>query len=196
MVAVSVAPAGAGVVLDITGGSTQSPSSDLTAGWEFEVLSTIVVNGLGLWAEGSNGLTNSHAVGLWNSDGSSLLASTTITSASTPTPWTSSDGQWLFNSIAPLTLSPGTYVIGATIAAHDPDLTRLQASATTIPEVTFVEARTSLGSSLTFPTSFSEFGTSFFGPNLRSEAVPAPLSLALLGLGFVGLAARRMMRRQ
>jgi hypothetical protein len=31
MVAVSVAPAGAGVVLDITGGSTQSPSSDLTA---------------------------------------------------------------------------------------------------------------------------------------------------------------------
>src|SRR5438552_3149843 len=74
----------AGVMLDNTGGIAINATADVVGGYLFRVTSSITVSGLGLWDEGGNGLAQNHDVGLWNSNGSILLASTTITNASTP----------------------------------------------------------------------------------------------------------------
>ncbi len=69
------------------------------------------------------------------------------------------------------------------------------ATATTIPDISFVTPRWGVSSVLEFPDSATSFGTEgFFGPNLRVTAVPEPstLALGLTGLGIaVGFALRR-----
>ena len=101
----------------------------------------MLVTGLGYWDEGANGLINNHTVGLWNSSSPSvLLASTVVNNSSAVVNSTSAAGDWRFNSISPLTLQAGTYVVGATIAATDPDLLRQQTLSVTAPGVTFLQA--------------------------------------------------------
>ncbi len=187
----------AGLVVDFTGGAPASPTGDTIGGWEFQVTSTITVNALGFWDEGANGLTNRHDVGLWDIS-QNLLASTTVTTASTPVASTSSAGQWLFNAIAPLSLTPGNYVLGATFANNDADLARLNTIATTTAGVTFVTARQSASSSLAFPTILSPgLNAGIFGPNLltqnpQTSPVPEPATLGMAGTAaVVGLVLAR-----
>src|SRR5216684_2258178 len=110
-------PVAADPVLDFTNGSEQRAFAvDATVGWKFTVAqdSTITIGGLGIFDIGKDGLIESHQIGLWNSDGSSLLASTTINTAnSTPVASTSADGNWRSTPITSLTLTPGDYVVGA-----------------------------------------------------------------------------------
>jgi hypothetical protein len=179
-------------ILDFVGGIAVSPGGDTIGGWEFNVSSPIAVDGLGLWDEGGDGLSGNHAVGLWNSDGTVLLTSTTITNASTPVGSTSPDGRWLFNDIPDLVLLPGTYVLGATFLDNDPDQARLEAAATTISTITFIQARQRTStSSLTFPDEpIGLVNDGVFGPNLQ-VAVPEPTTMFLIGSGLLGLAGFR-----
>lgn len=55
-----------------------SGTFNATLGWSFRTHQDIVVDGLGFWDFLGDGLKFPHQVGLWNSDGSVLLASTTI----------------------------------------------------------------------------------------------------------------------
>jgi hypothetical protein len=184
-------------ILDFVGGNALSPGGDTIGGWEFNVTSLITVDGLGFWDEGSNGLSGSHAIGLWNSDGTLLLAFTTINNASTPVNSTSPDGRWLFNDIPDLVLLPGTYVLGATFLDNDPDQARLEATATTISSITFVQARQrTFTSSLAFPDEpIGVVNDGVFGPNLE-VAVPEPTTMLLVGSGLLGLAGfRRKLRK-
>ncbi len=198
--ALAPSSAQAATVLDITGGYAASPMGDTIAGWSFEVTSAIMIDGLALWDEGANGLVNSHDVGLWNADGSVLLASATVDGSATPDASTSTDGCWLWTSIESITLTPGVYVMGATFKDVDADLARLQASATTVAGVTYLNARQkTLTSSLAYPDwEISDLNAGIFGANMHIADVPEPGALALLagfGLPAALFGARKLRRR-
>ena len=186
-------PARAQLVLDFTGGNANTFSGSATVGWEFTLTTTLVVTGLGFWDEGGNGLLNNHDIGLWNSnDPSQLLASTTISNGnSVPVVSTSSDGRWLFTSIVPITLQPGTYVVGATIVAFDQDLQRFGTTASTISGLTFVQGRNISSSSLAYPLASGTANDGIFGPNLQGTVVPEPSTVAQVGLGLTVLVVLR-----
>lgn len=98
--------------VDFTSGVTNT-GTNYTLGFSFTVSSPHVVNRLGYFDAGHDGLAESHAVGLWNQSTAALLASTTVTNAD---PWGPSlgDGYWFkWHDISPITLVPGvTYVVG------------------------------------------------------------------------------------
>lgn len=91
-----------------------------TVGSAFTVGSqALQVTALGYENSGLDGLDVSHQVGIWNSDGSSLLASVTVPSGTSATLKT----QWRFVDLgSPIVLSANTsYVIGANVTlTNDP----------------------------------------------------------------------------
>jgi len=131
------------------------------------VSSTLTVDGLGVWDEAPSGLTNGHTVGLWTGAGTLLAYASVATGTLVDS--TSTDGEWRFETISPVVLSPGSYVIGGTYLTSDPDLVRYFATATTRPEISFVTERECSGGcfGLTFPDSTSGIDDGVFGPNLR-----------------------------
>jgi hypothetical protein len=161
--------------------------ADTNVGWQFSVSAPITIDGLGMFDYNADGLFESHQVGLWDNSGT-LLASTTVTSASTPVPSAFARGDWLFQSIAPVALTPGTYVVGL----HDTLVSDVNMASAfkTAPQITVLAGRYSSG------TGFAEPGVSAtlpdFGPNIRIQApVPEPASMLLLGSGLGTLLLRR-----
>jgi hypothetical protein len=179
----SVRVARADLALDFTGGTANTFTGSATVGWQFAASSPLTLTALGFWDQGGNGLVNAHQVGIWNSTGT-LMASTTVTSASTPVASTSSAGDWLFNSITPVALAPGTYTIGALLPVNaDPDFQMINAAASTRDGVTWLDAADVGGSSLTEPFADSRFADGVFGPNLQVTPAPEPSPCFLLTLG-------------
>ena len=102
-------------------------------------------------------------------------------------PSASTDGQWLFESIAPLTLAPGNYELG-TLFFDDGPIAELDAPFFPIPQITVVEGVVGpLGGGFETPLSVS--GELVFGPTL--ETVPEPGLMWLLGLGSAALLLSR-----
>jgi hypothetical protein len=178
-----------------------------TVGWAFTVSTPISISALGLFDVDANGFEQTHDIGLWTSGGT-LLAFTTVTDAnSSPVGSTSSSGNWRFTTIAPLVLAAGEYVIGASFSGTNStsfgDQFVANATAFTVPGVTFDEPRLGFGPGLSFPVnSTGVLLDGFFGPNLSAvpfAAVAEPASLLLLGTGLAGLtglAAWRARRRR
>jgi hypothetical protein len=189
--------------LDFSGGGPLAPFTPAVGGWAFSVCHPVDVTALGIWDEGADGLANDHEIGLWNADGSVLLASvpTTLPTFSRPSAL-SGAGEWLFIAIDPVQLAPGSYLLGATYQASDADVIRLQATAETAAEITYLETRSIGSASLEAPLNTDPGNENgFFGPNLlvneAPEAVPSlgPTALAMLGLLIAALATRFLPRR-
>lgn len=190
--------------VDITGAGIagQNPVA-FTIGWGVDVVTPVRVTALGIWDEGSNGLLVTHEVGLWNGSGT-LLASTTVpagTAADNAVPSVQGNGQWLFEDIADIILPVGHFVLGSTSTGDD--FRANQAGFILDPALAnFDPAQFAVGANLQFPDLDAEgqLGISLFGPNFLLEPVvkpvPLPASLALLGLGLLGFAARRVIRKR
>lgn len=184
---------GANLLLDLTS-SSFSVTSDLgagqqTIGTEFTLTQTTLASGLGYIDPEKNGLTGTHAIGLWNSS-AVLLGTVTVSNASSTTASAVAGVQWFIeNFTTPLALNPGTYRVAA---FYDPATDEIALGGQIGGTSAFVQrssgyVRNNGGSSLSYPS--GSFGSDF---NTATVAVvPEPASILLFGLGALVTACRR-----
>jgi hypothetical protein len=173
--------------LSFTGGALLGPMAG-TYGWTFTVSTPVVVDNLGYFDFGGNGLSVAHDVGIWDSSGT-LLDSATVPAG---TAGSLQDG-FRYTAAPALLLPIGIYTIGG-FDPESADAITLGAIITTAPGITYGASRSIGGASLTFPTGdVHANGNSYFGPNFTFVAVPEPATSALLLLG--GMAACLARRR-
>jgi hypothetical protein len=192
-------PAGAALVLDLTSEGTPTPcgscgATGTTFGWAFSVTSPITVNGIGIFDTGADGLGGSFEAGLYTSAGV-LLRSATISDLSTVVASAAVTGQWLFESVIPIVLPAGDYIIGSVFNDTLP-LAAVGAPFTTIPSITFTGGVTSpsFDTGLQAPT--SPFGFPIFGPTLDAAEIPEPATASLFAFALAAVLARRRLSRQ
>ncbi len=123
VLAITALPAQAAPLYSITNATGLNLGNPpFTLGSSFTVNTAMQLTALGFFDDGSNGLAESHQLGLWNSSGT-LLATATV-NAGVVDPL---NGQFRYASIVPVTLLAGqSYTIGAVLdrcrRAHFPRL--------------------------------------------------------------------------
>jgi len=117
-------------------------------------------------------------VGLYDVSTQDLLASTTVTVASTPS------GDFLYQAISPVLLTPGTeYAVVGLYTAGSGDLGYLAPSGVGAdPAINFVGYSYDLNTSLDLPT--TSYLPAIFGPNFQFAPVPEPGSCGLMSAGL------------
>lgn len=173
--------------VDFTTFTTFSGDGPWTLGYKFSTNSDINVSSLGAFDLNADGFVVSHDVGLYDSVGT-LLASTTVTSSDTL------NGLFRYSDINSVLLTAGeSYFIGANGYGGSMDTYALTASdLTTASEVNYLSSAFNAGSALQFPSSLGN-SSGYYGGNFLFDSVevPEPLSIALMGLGFAGIAFSR-----
>ncbi len=149
-----------------------------TLGWLFNVSRVVEVDALGIFDSGDPGLPGSYDLGLWDLAGT-LLTSTTVTGLGDGI-----ENGFVWKSLpSVLALNPGDYVVGASGDYSTPLRGYVDGGAfNTLPGVTYIQNRFSVGASLQFPASSSgliNFG--MIGGNF-SEKLPVPAPLSLFGV--------------
>ena len=183
-------------VLSFTGGTvgTSGAGPDFNAGWEFSTSVESQLQSLGFFDFGGNGLTRSYEVGLWTVAGT-LVASTTVSTTDALV------GQFRYHSVTPVTLAAGNYIVGALVSTQLPDELLFNATVTTTPGVTFVNARNGTGPTLAVPTVVRPgFNGGLFGPSLQLVLAPEldtagavlPLAFSFVGLALLAGQRRRL----
>jgi hypothetical protein len=169
-------------LISFSGGGNATSASDQLYGWQFNVLTPIDVNSLGVFDDDNDGLDTRHEVGIFRTSDQALLASLTMPAGT---------GSALINGFryedlgSSVHLAPDSYVIAMTMPTQNGDLQSIgNSSVTTAPEIQYVTSRFDGGSSLAFPTTTGAFAEGMFGPNFRfaagPSAVPEPGAIALL----------------
>jgi hypothetical protein len=187
--------------LDATGGSRYIRGSFANFGWAFSTTEDRVVTALGLWSYTNPGLSEEHAVGIWDAS-DNLIATAVVNDTDAAVASAASDGVWRFEAILPVLLPAGDYVIGAyflTDTEHFRGSTDTAEVDVTLADwLSFGGIRISNGADGDFfqqptRTMSDEFNPGWFGPNFLSNAVPEP---ATWGLILIALAAAMRVRRR
>ena len=180
------------IAATFTSGSTPTAShagnGSTTLGWTFTANNNIFVTALGYYDKESDGLSESHDVGIFASNGT-LLFSATVPSGTSA----SIVDRFRYVSVAPFSLAAGTtYTIGATMGALASDTVENGVNGLiSDPAITISSTAsryTDVGSytSLTYPN--QHFIYNFYaGPNFQSQPVPEPSSILMLTAGATGL---------
>lgn len=186
----TAAPARAGfAAATVTGGGQAFGDGPFTLGYRFQANSSFLVDALGAYDVGANGLGAPLSVGLWT-DAGTLIASTTVTNANPLA------GGFRYNAITPVALTAGqVYRVASTDTGEgylfDPTVTFA-------PNITFLNSVFNGGTPLAFPGSIDPRpGVTYFGGSFTIQGqdvspVPAPpaAALALMGLASAGGLAR------
>lgn len=169
--------------------------SDQTVGWQFTVASPVdlTVTSLGFWdSTPADPLGQSHQVGIWTGDGSSLLGSVTVLTTS------ALSGAFRYEDVTPFTLTAGeSYLIGAAISSPFSDVYTVPATVTTDANITLTgSARNGTSAGFSAPTTVTA-GNGRIGPNFEFTVgqvgqVPEPsaLLITLTGLGLMAAVRR------
>jgi hypothetical protein len=173
--------------VDISGGTGVITGADVVAGWLFRAEDNIDVISLGMWDNGEDGFTADVEVGLWT-EGGAFLTSTTVTSLD---PLTNGFRFATLDDSVSL-ISGSNYVIGGLL--QQPDIFRTLATVTNSSGVTWLDSRGKTTSTLDFPDEEGDVAGSYFGANFQYESVPAPATLALFGIGLLGLSWSRRIK--
>lgn len=173
-----------------------------TYGYQFTVTSPITLTSLGIWDDLGDGLGASYAIGIWNQDTQSQLATATVPSGTAGTLVNDFRYTSLANS---LTLAAGIYRIGAYFGSNtdfvgnnDPGN---PGTATPNSSITLGAAYSTAGGSLTFPNSLDSNGPGYIGPNFLiasgggGGAASAPGPLPALGAAAAWGFSRRLRQR-
>ncbi|NOT38726.1 MAG: DUF4082 domain-containing protein [Saprospiraceae bacterium] len=145
-------------------------NSDWSIGWRFSTNVALSISALGVFDEGSDGLSSSHPVGIY-SDAGVLLATGTVPAGTGGT----LNGAFRYVSIAPVILQPGTYRVVALHLLTGGDTYAFNSTGTFHPNVTWISGAYSNSATLVFPTTLLGSGTSWFGGNFIAgplEGVP------------------------
>ena len=182
-------------------------------GFEFTANSAVAVTSLGYFYDPTfnpnadpktpyTSFTSPHQVGLYQvvpGTGTTAESGTLLTQASVTTS-SIQDGSFLYTSITPFALVPGTqYVIAGVTGATDPYLyTYVDVSGnsgiTVDPAITYGQNRYAVSNTLAYAgDTDSTIASGFFGPNfqisntLPVSAAPEPSQFAILGFAALGL---------
>ena len=184
--------------VDFSGVSSDFTNGSWSLGWSFNVVESFTVSQLGFYDDLTNGLLESHQVGLWDPFGT-LLASATVPAGTGSTLM----GFFRMVSIAPITLSVGNdYRIAAVSGADKYTYTPINLS--TYGGLQYVQAMYAPELCCTTDLLYPSWATSdvgYFGPNLGigstlqdipdeilTSTVPEPMSVLLVGTGLLGVA--------
>jgi len=124
-------------------------------------------------------LTGPETVALYDQFGN-LLSSTSV-SLTDPVV-----NGYIFQSITPLTLPPGTYTVDAQVNSNP---WSFGPAPPTAPGVTFQYDDYAYTSALAFPTTRNGSGPAYYGPNFAFAPTPEPPFCGFLALGLTGLIA-------
>ncbi len=180
-------------LVEFSDGQPIGTHGDITFGYNFTTGSNpINFNHLGIWDWQSNGLGEAHQVGLWNSGGTLLVSGTVPTGTAGLL-----KDDFRYVSVGAQTLAASTlYVLGAFYPTIGVDPMLVEVTPSMNFGAIFGTAKGSWPPSagLAFPTSGLNptYAEGFFGPNLAQ--VPEPGTLALFGIGLVGLGFARRKR--
>lgn len=161
-----------------------------TWGWAFSTSRTLYVDAIGFFDNGSNGLAQSHEVGLWDVSGT-LLASAVIGNSNVL------QDKFRYSTLSSiLVLAPGTYTLAGFNPTGGGDGVAALVTPTLAPGVTYLGNRDIVSPTFQFPaSSTSSFNNSFFSVNLNLvpelNAAGSAWSLALTGTLFALLSSRR-----
>lgn len=161
---------------------TSASNGNQSVGWQFDVLESLLVTGLGWYDEGLDGLGRSHTVGIWD-PGGSLLTSIVVPSGT----GAALDGVYRTMAIAPLLLTPGAgYIVGGENFSDAGDRPVANVTQVVDPRIAYVNPTFSAtNSGFVRPTVPSAALSGFYGP-MFSVSEPSTFTLiALAGLLFL-----------
>jgi hypothetical protein len=178
-----------GVDFSNTTGASTLGNPPFTLGWSFTLAAPTQVGDLAFYNDGSEvGLTDSHQIGIWDSTGTLLVSGTVLAGTASPLV-----DQWREVAIAPTTLGPGTYDIGALfLDGSDPVWFPGSSLAgfVTAPGLTYNGATYAPGSTVLSDPTISDGTPGFFGANfVETVGAPEPSITLLLCIstGLLGL---------
>ena len=132
-------------------------------GYSFEIADTVVLTDLGTLDYGWDGMADGAMVAVWDAETGAMLSRATVPANATAP--SSIWGGWRFVGIEPLTLTPGTYVIGSQVFNGSSDRYIHNAEVTAAAGVSWTAGLHASGTGLQYPTNVTTAEASWFGPN-------------------------------